>query len=131
MSKLVTETGRFLRKLRIDMNEVLYDMAKKMGCTSAFISAIELGKRPVPEEFQQKLVQIYNLSSEQQEEFQHAIDNSARSVTIDFNGLGDNAKGLALVFARRLKTMEEKEAEKMIQFLNDSMKESKENAKND
>ena len=129
MSKLVTEVGRFLRKLRIDVNEVLYDMANRMGCSSAFISAIELGKRPVPEEFRQKLIKIYNLSPDQQEEFQHAIDDSAKGVLIDFNGLGDNTKELALVFARRLKTMEEKEAEKMIQFLNDSKKESKDDAK--
>ncbi len=129
MSKLVTEVGRFLRKLRIDVNEVLYDMANRMGCSSAFISAIELGKRPVPEEFQQKLISIYKLTPEQQEEFQRAIDDSTKSVTIDFNGLGDNTKELALVFARRLKTMEEKEAEKVIQFLNDSKTESKENTK--
>lgn len=117
MKKTVTEVGRFLRKLRIDSNEVLYDMAKKLGCTSAFISSLELGKRPVPLEFQRKVVEIYSLNAVQQEEFQKAVERSLHNVTIPLDALGDNSKKLALVFARRLKTMEEKEAEKMLKYL--------------
>ena len=120
MRKDVTEVGRFLRKLRIDANEVLYDMAKKIGCSSSFISALELGKRPVPTDFQQKIAIAYGLTPEQQSALQQAIDQSANSVTIDFNDLNADTRELALVFARRLKTMEEKEAEKMLEFLNTS-----------
>lgn len=122
MKSLVTAVGKFLRKLRLDANEVLYDMSQRMGCTSAFISALELGKRPVPSEFQQKIVQLYKLSPEKQDEFQRAIDQSAKSVTIDFEDLGDASKEAALVFARRLKTMEEKEAEKLLKWLNNQKK---------
>ena len=89
MKSLVTAVGKFLRKLRLDANEVLYDMSQRVGCSSAFISSLELGKRPVPSEFQQKIVQLYELSPEQQEEFQRAIDQSTKSVTIDFEDLGD------------------------------------------
>ena len=122
MKSLVTAVGKFLRKLRLDANEVLYDMSQRVGCSSAFISSLELGKRPVPSEFQQKIVQIYKLSPEQQEEFQRAIDQSTKSVTIDFEDLGDFSKEAALVFARRLKTMEEKEAEKLLDWLNNPNK---------
>ena len=117
MKKNVPEIGKFLRKLRIDSNEVLYDMAHKLGCTSAFISSLELGKRPVPAEFQQKVTELYNLSLEQQEEFQRAVDQSVRNVTIPLDELNDSSRELALVFARRLKTMEEKKAEKMLEYL--------------
>ena len=55
MKEKVTAVGRFLRKLRIDYCEVLYDMAQKLGCSSAFISAIELGKRPIPTEYVTKI----------------------------------------------------------------------------
>ena len=122
MKSLVTAVGKFLRKLRLDANEVLYDMSQRVGCSSAFISSLELGKRPVPSEFQQKIVQIYGLSPEQQEEFQRAIDQSTKSVTIDFEDLGDSSKEAALVFARRLKTMEEKEAKKLLDWLNNPNK---------
>mgnify|MGYP004485707885 CR=1 FL=1 len=125
MKKAVTEVGRFLRKLRIDANEVLYNMAQKLGCTSAFISSLELGKRPVPQEFQQKIIKLYSLTPEQQEAFQHAVDQCTRSVTISLEELNNSSKDLALVFARRLKTMEEKEAEKMLEFLQDTKEEKK------
>jgi HTH-type transcriptional regulator, competence development regulator len=117
MKKVVTEVGRFLRKLRIDSNEVLYDMAKKLGCTSAFISSLELGKRPVPLEFQRKVVEVYSLNAVQQEEFQKVVEQSLHNVTIPLDDLGDSSKKLALVFARRLKTMGEKDAEKMLKYL--------------
>ena len=125
MKKAVTEVGRFLRKLRIDANEVLYNMAQKLGCTSAFISSLELGKRPVPQEFQQKIIKLYSLTPEQQEAFQHAVDQCTRSVTISLEELNNSSKDLALVFARRIKTMEEKEAEKMLEFLQDTKEEKK------
>ena len=117
MKKIVTEVGRFLRKLRVDADEVLYDMSQRMGCTSAFISALELGKRPVPSEFQQKLIRIYNLTNEQKSDFQKAIDKSATSVTIDLGELDEPSKEVALVFARRLKTMEEKESKRLLKWL--------------
>ncbi len=122
MNKQVTDVGRFLRKLRLDNNEVLFDMAKKLECSSAFISAIELGKRPIPYDLQQKLIKIYNLSEDQQKDFQRAIDQSAKSVTIGFDELSDNSKELALVFARRLRTMEDTEAEKLLNLLNNQNK---------
>ena len=117
MNSRVTEVGRFLRKLRIDCNEVLYDMAKRMGCTSAFISALELGRRPVPASFQQNLVAEYHFTEAQKAEFQQAIEQSAKSVTLDMGELSPKNRDLALVFARRLKTMEEKEAEKLLEWL--------------
>jgi len=125
MKKVVTEVGRFLRKLRIDANEVLYDMAQKLECTSAFISSLELGKRPVPAEFQQKVTKVYSLTAEQQTEFQHAVDQSTHSVTITLDELDNSTRDLALVFARRLKTMEEKEAERMLKFLRENGEENK------
>ncbi|MBO4618892.1 MAG: helix-turn-helix domain-containing protein [Victivallales bacterium] len=118
MNSKVTPVGRFLRKLRIDCNEVLYDMAQKLKCSSAFISALELGKRPVPSEFQQNLTSVYQLSEVQQQEFQQSIEQSAKSISLNLEELPEGNRDLALVFARRLKTMEEKEAEKLLNWLN-------------
>ncbi|EPZ76653.1 hypothetical protein M798_01860 [Brucella melitensis ADMAS-G1] len=43
---MTTELGKELRKLRIDHNERLLDMSKKIGKSSAFISAVETGQKP-------------------------------------------------------------------------------------
>ena len=40
----VSNFGKFLRKLRIDYSEVLGTMAKKLGISPAYLSAISLSQ---------------------------------------------------------------------------------------
>ena len=48
-NKMITEYGKFLRKLRIDQGQILKTMAEKLGVSSAFLSAVrksqKLGKK--------------------------------------------------------------------------------------
>ena len=46
---MVTSFGKALRKLRIDRGMVLKNMADMLGVSSAYLSAIELGKRAIPD----------------------------------------------------------------------------------
>lgn len=45
---MLTPFGRFLRKLRIDHGELLKDMAEKLKVTASYLSAVEVGKKAVP-----------------------------------------------------------------------------------
>ena len=40
-----TALGKFLRKLRVDRDERLYDMAENVGVSSAFLSGVENGHK--------------------------------------------------------------------------------------
>ncbi|KHF28295.1 Helix-turn-helix domain protein [Anoxybacillus sp. BCO1] len=51
---MLTEFGRFCRKLRIDNGELLKHMADKLGVTSSYLSAVENGKRNVPQDWVEK-----------------------------------------------------------------------------
>ena len=42
---MLTSLGKFLRKIRIDNDEYLKDMADKLGVTVSFLSAVENGKK--------------------------------------------------------------------------------------
>ena len=42
---MITSVGRFLRKLRIDRGKILKTMAETLGVSSAFLSAVENGKK--------------------------------------------------------------------------------------
>ena len=42
---MITPFGKYLRKLRIDHDEKLKDMAAKLGVTGSYLSAVEIGKR--------------------------------------------------------------------------------------
>ena len=56
---MLTSIGRFLRKLRIDNGEILKDMAEALGGSSAFLSAVENGKKKMTEGWIEKLKSIY------------------------------------------------------------------------
>lgn len=45
---MLTGIGKFLRKLRIDNEEILKDMADALGVSSAFLSAVENGRKKMP-----------------------------------------------------------------------------------
>ena len=44
----ITKFGEYARDLRIDRGENLKEMAKNLGVSSAFLSAVENGKKQVP-----------------------------------------------------------------------------------
>lgn len=65
---MVTDFGKFCRKLRIDNDEFLKDMAGKIGVTSSYLSAVEQGKRKMPSEWAKKITGAYALTDSQQRE---------------------------------------------------------------
>lgn len=55
--------GVFCRKLRLENRELLYDMAEKLGVSSAFLSKVENGKGKPPADWRQKIISFYNLKT--------------------------------------------------------------------
>ena len=47
----VTEYGKIVRKARIDADLTMLDMAEDLGVSSAYLSALEVGRKRVPENF--------------------------------------------------------------------------------
>ncbi len=62
---MITELGKFLRRLRIDHGEILYNMATKLGVSITFLSSVETGKKNMPSEWVDKLSALYSLSNDQ------------------------------------------------------------------
>lgn len=60
---MFTSFGKFARRLRIENGELLKDMAAKLDVTSSYLSAVEHGKKRVPDVWQEQLSEIYHLSS--------------------------------------------------------------------
>lgn len=58
---ILTNLGKQTRKLRIDNEELLMDMANKLEISASYLSSIETGKRKVPKEFIQKIESIYKV----------------------------------------------------------------------
>lgn len=50
---------KYLREIRIKHDELLKDMADRLGMSSSELSAIEHGKKPMPEGFMKRIQTLY------------------------------------------------------------------------
>jgi len=100
---MLTEFGKCLRRLRIECEELLKDMADKLGVTSSYLSAVETGKRNIPDDWVEKISNCYKLDMLELEALQNAADNSVNTITININRMPKKKKETAILFARRFK----------------------------
>ena len=99
MSKL-TEFGKAVRKLRIDYDINLSELATSIGVSSAFLSAVETGKKPISAELITKITNALGLTKDEEKLLTHAASQSVENVTIKTHD-AEEAE-LALMFARRI-----------------------------
>lgn len=62
---MLTEFGKILRKLRVDHDERMIDMAKRINRSQGFLSAIERGRKPAPDGFDDVIIKEYGLTGSQ------------------------------------------------------------------
>lgn len=108
--------GRVVRKLRIDQDMNLRQMAEKVGLSSAFISAIEKGDKPAPKHLVDKVIQCLGLPSggQQQRDLEEAIMLDRGYVTVSLVGASAQAKDVALRFARSLEHLDDKQLSEVL-----------------
>ena len=116
---MLTSVGRFLRKLRIDEGEILRDMAKKLGVSSAFLSAVENGKKKVPEVWITKLEELYSLTPVQVTELKDAIIESSDTIELNIRNASSANRQLAVSFARQFDTLDEETTKKLFSIFYD------------
>jgi transcriptional regulator with XRE-family HTH domain len=115
---MLTEFGQFLRKLRIDCDEFLKDMADKLGITSSYLSAVETGNRNIPDDWVEKISQLYGLDMIQKDLLQDAAFNSAKSVTMDLTKMVPKRRETVSLFARKFDDVDDTIIEEIRKLLN-------------
>lgn len=114
---MLTEFGKFTRKLRIDLGETLYQMAKKLNVSSAFLSAVEVGSKNVPKAWLDLLSKEYNLCDSQKEDLRSAIELSSNVIKLDFTNKKTEDKELILKLAKRISDFDFETKEKLNEIL--------------
>lgn len=109
----------FLKKLRSDNNEVMSDMAEKLGVTTSFLSAVELGKKNPPQNWYRKIDKAYSLCLSQRYELIKSLTLSERFLKIDLTDLSHEKKSLVWHFRENLKDMNSEDVEILSKVLND------------
>ncbi|MFA1820536.1 helix-turn-helix transcriptional regulator [Virgibacillus oceani] len=106
---MLTPFGKFCRKLRIDNGELLKDMAKKLDVTSSYLSAVENGKRNVPQSWVKEISSKYLLDLRQRKELKNAAEESQIRSKLDLKNLNNNDKNLMTALARKIDGMNDEE----------------------
>lgn len=91
---MITKLGVFLRKLRIDNNEIMKDMSLVLNVSSSFLSAVENGKKPMPPSWPILIKENYNLDKFQVIDLYKSIIESQPYIAIDTTHLNDTQKNL-------------------------------------
>ncbi len=102
---MATELGKFLRKLRIDKEEVLLDMANKLGVAPSFLSSVENGKKRMPSAWNKKICDLYELTDLQRELFDQAVASTESQIVLSFDDSCDSKRELAVAFAREYQSL--------------------------
>ncbi|WP_158935317.1 helix-turn-helix domain-containing protein [Burkholderia sp. S171] len=114
---MITAFGDYVRSLRQKHSELLRDMAVRLQVTSAFLSAVETGRKSIPGEWFSRLVTMYALPKIEAEKLRQAIDESQRSVIIDLDGTSALRRGVAVALARRFNEMSDQELNELRQSM--------------
>ena len=114
---MLTKVGKLLRQMRLDNDEILKDMAEKLGVTSAFLSAVENGKKKMPKTMRDKLIKQYELNADAIKALDDAILESNDSVEINIKSLSEAKKGLAVSFARSFGELSDEDVEFFTEYL--------------
>ena len=114
---MVTSVGNFFRQLRINRGEILRDMAQNLGVSSAFLSAVENGKKRVPDARISKLEKIYSLTPAQMAELKEAIMESSNIIELNIQNASMGNRQLAVSFARQFDTLDEETSQKLFEIL--------------
>ena len=112
-----TKYGEYVRVLRIKHHEVMGDMAEILGASLPFVSAVENGRKNVPAEWVEKLVEHYHLSPEEKGELEEAIEESRVQYKIDSRKAGNAQRKAVLAFARAFDEMDDDTAIKILNLL--------------
>ncbi|MBB3145566.1 transcriptional regulator with XRE-family HTH domain [Phyllobacterium trifolii] len=104
----MTPFGAKLRDLRAERGISQKDMAKSIGVSAAYLSALEHGRRGQPTwDKLQRIIQYFNIIWDEAEELQRLAMISDPRVIIDTGGLSPAATKLANLLAARIGELDE------------------------
>lgn len=109
-----TAYGKELRKLRIDEDETIQQMAEKLNISISYLSSIESGNRKIPNDLTEKIIEKYSLNKERSEILWQAEVESSNEIFFDLSKMSLDQRKLAFVLSRELDDISDEECLKII-----------------
>lgn len=97
---MLTEFGKLLRIIRINSGDSSREMARKLGFSPSYLSAIESGKRNVPTDMEKLLSKSYPLSQSDLEKLRAAMFASSDTVKINLTDFAEKKQRVIMAIAQ-------------------------------
>jgi transcriptional regulator with XRE-family HTH domain len=110
---MTTQFGKELKKLRIDLGITLMEMAKKIDVSAAFLSALETGRKRIPDGTLDVLAARFPEIAKERGKFEVLINQARREVTLPLPDASFEDAKLATALARRFSTMSAEDKERI------------------
>lgn len=125
---MLTTFGKLVRKLRIDKGLLLGDMADALKVSASFLSAVETGKKSVPSDWPARIASWLELDTSLADELREAALESLKEVHLPLGGTSQDARNLAVTFAKQFQSLTPEDREKMMAILNSGRGSTQRNA---
>lgn len=116
---MISKFGTVMRKFRSRTGESLRTMSSKLDISPAFLSAMEVGRRLVPQEYALRIKEVYNLNEQDYAELQDAVMETNQRVDIELAKMNEAQKEVSMVFARKIENADPELIEKLRKALLD------------
>jgi transcriptional regulator with XRE-family HTH domain len=97
---MLTPFGIAVRKLRLDKGMRLLDLARCISRSAAFVSAIETGRKPIPDAYVVMVARAMELTATEIRELRSAADRTKKEVLVE--ELPEDQRELVAAFARKI-----------------------------
>ncbi len=117
----MTPFGARLRKLRAQRGLSLKDMAAGLGVSSAYLSALEHGRRGRPNRRTiHRICQYFQIIWDEAEELEALARISHPRVVVDSGGLSPKATQAANLMAQRIRSLDDRALDQILEVLEGS-----------
>lgn len=97
---MLTPFGIAVRKLRLDKGMRLLDVARRSKRSPAFLSAVETGRKAIPDGYVNLMTRAMDLTAAEARELRRAADRTRKEVRVE--KLPEDQRELVAAFARKL-----------------------------
>lgn len=106
-----------IKRIRSEYGEIMGDMADWLGVTLPFVSAVENGKKKIPDGWLTKIVEHYQLSDDEAKELEEAILESQTQIKLNISNVQEPQKRLAIQFQRSFDSLDKETTIKILDIL--------------
>ncbi|MBV5337482.1 MAG: helix-turn-helix domain-containing protein [Deltaproteobacteria bacterium] len=114
---MITQLGKELKKLRIDLGVTLMGLSELVDLSPAFLSAIETGRKRVPDNFLDTLAAKIPVVAKEREKYEVLINQARKEVRMPLDTANYQDAMLATEFARRFGSLSESEKSRLNSIL--------------